>query len=605
MTFWRGTGGLAVAKSLGQRSTTLLRVLWSVFLSSVLFPCFLLIVCAQTQPSSPQAPPPAALQSEQKPDAKASNDEITSHDTPATFKVSVIIVLVRVVVRDAQGKAVTNLKKEDFQLADDRKPQTISSFSVENRGSHGTEVVIPQRESQAATTGTKTVKLPERFVSFFFDDLHLVTQDVMVTRQAATKLFAVLQPTDRISIFTTSGQVEQDFTADRQKLEEKLQHVGPRGMSTHSATDCPSVSFYEAHKIVEARDPVALQVAILNAIACGVPVRAAPEAAQAAAQRELSVGETELQLSFSNLASLIRRIGALPGERSIVLMSPGFFMTPSMRQSSDMIERATRVGIVINTIDARGLYVPAADADLMATQRCQAPECQSFIRMEELLRDDVLAELADGTGGLFIHNRNDIDKGLLEAAAEPEAAYVLGFSPLNLKLDGKYHHLTIALARKEKFTLQARHGYFAPTKAVEPAIAASEEIQGAIYSHEEFHDLPIDCETKFFKNGESVRLSVSAIVDLRGLKFRKAQDRNVDNVTVATAVFDDNGNLLTGLQRVINLKLKDATLERLKQTGISVKSDFTVKLGTYLVRLVVRDSEGAQMAAMNRGVAIP
>jgi VWFA-related protein len=143
----------------------------------------------------------------------------------------VIIVLVRVVVRDAQGKAVTNLKKEDFQLADDRKPQTISSFSVENRGSHGTEVVIPQRESQAATTGTKTVKLPERFVSFFFDDLHLVTQDVMVTRQAATKLFAVLQPTDRISIFTTSGQVEQDFTATGKNLRKSC------SMSVHAV--CP------------------------------------------------------------------------------------------------------------------------------------------------------------------------------------------------------------------------------------------------------------------------------------------------------------------------------------------------------------------------------
>jgi hypothetical protein len=58
-------------------------------------------------------------------------------------------------------------------------------------------------------------------------------------------------------------------------------------------------------------------------------------------------------------------------------------------------------------------------------------------------------------------------------------------------------------------------------------------------------------------------------------------------------------------QRVINLKPKNASLKRLRQTGISVKSDFTMKPGTYLVRLVVRDSEGAQMAAMNRGVEIP
>ncbi|HTQ59076.1 MAG TPA: hypothetical protein VMI32_02565, partial [Candidatus Solibacter sp.] len=61
-----------------------------------------------------------------------------AHDSPATFKVRVNLVLVRVVVRDTDGKVVTNLKKEDFQLSDNRKPQVISSFSVETPASHAT-----------------------------------------------------------------------------------------------------------------------------------------------------------------------------------------------------------------------------------------------------------------------------------------------------------------------------------------------------------------------------------------------------------------------------------------------------------------------------------
>lgn len=66
-----------------------------------------------------------------------------------------------------------------------------------------------------------------------------------------------------------------------------------------------------------------------------------------------------------------------------------------MRQTSDMIDRATRANIVINTIDARGLYVSSADADL-TNSLCLSPECQSFIRQQETLQDDVLVELADG-----------------------------------------------------------------------------------------------------------------------------------------------------------------------------------------------------------------
>jgi hypothetical protein len=256
-----------VATPPGQILITFFRVLGLFLLGG-----FLGIFFARTPDSTLAIPPQAspAIQQKPQPPASIGKDEITAHDTPTTVKVSVNIVLVRVIVRDAQGKAITNLKKEDFQLADDRKPQAISSFSVDVPGSHLTEVPVPSAEARTAAAETKTMKLPDRFVALFFDDLHLVTEDVMVARQAATKLFATLQPTDRVSIFTTSGQVEQDFTADRQNLEAALQRISPRGVSTHSATDCPPVSFYEAHRIIDDHDSLATQVAILDAIGCGV-----------------------------------------------------------------------------------------------------------------------------------------------------------------------------------------------------------------------------------------------------------------------------------------------------------------------------------------------
>jgi hypothetical protein len=76
-------------------------------------------------------------------------------------------------------------------------------------------------------------------------------------------------------------------------------------------------------------------------------------------------------------------------------------------------------------------------------------------------------------------------------------------------------------------------------------------------------------------------------------------------LSVSTVIFDENGNLLTGQQKIIDLRLKAATLERVNKTGLSVKSSFDLQPGTFLVRIVVRDSEGAQMAALNRGVVIP
>lgn len=68
---------------------------------------------------------------------------------------------------------------------------------------------------------------------------------------------------------------------------------------------------------------------------------------------------------------------------------------------------------------------------------------------------------------------------------------------------------------------------------------------------------------------------------------------------------DENGNLVTGLEKIIEMRLRDMTLEHLNRFGVSVKSTFDVQPGAFLVRVVVRDSEGAQMAAVNRGVVIP
>jgi len=583
-----------------------------LLLSGLFFAFFFANTQAQTPNGSTQAPQTAPPIAVPEPSSKSQNDEIVSRDSPTTFKVRVNVVLVRVVVRDSNGKVVTGLKKEDFQLEDNRKVQIISSFSVETPASHVPTVKVENVDSaDAPSEGTpvKAPELPQRFVTLFFDDLHLSTQDALLSRQAATKLFAAIQPGDRLSIFTTSGQVSQDFTADREKLDDALQRIVPRSLLQGSPLDCPPMTFYEAYQIVEVSDPVALQLAIQDVINCTRISQGASNLAQAAAQRELNIGETQLNFTYQNIETLIRRMGALPGQRVIVMMSPGFFVTPSMHQSSEIIDRATKANIVINTIDARGLYVnsvyDASNSGNLFDPRSGNPLKIQFLMNEEAIQNDVLAELADGTGGTFFHNRNDIDQGLLQAAAEPEVSYVLGFSPQNLKLDGRYHHIKVTLMNKQKWALQARHGYFAPRGEANPEATAKEEIQQAIFSQEEMHDIPMDCQTQFFRGANGVRLSVVTHLQTKGLTFRKAEDRDNDSLTVSTVIFDENGNLLTGQQKIISMKLRDVTLERLNRAGLSVKSSFDLQPGTFLVRVVVRDSEGSQMAAMNRGVVIP
>ena len=579
------------------------------------------------QDPPPQNPPPPANPPAANPDsaAKPSQEtsarevqEVSSRDTPATFKVHVNNVLVRVVVRDSHGKVVPNLKKEDFQLYDGRKLQAITSFAIENPRTHTVPVTTSPEpgapSSDADPAAVKAAALPQRFVAMVFDDTHMSMQDAVFVRDSATRFFSALAPSDRVSMNTTSGQLTQDFTDDHSLLEKALLGIVPRPLAHHDITDCPDISYYQADLISNKNDAQALAVATEDTIQCAfngdTTMQAAAQAqAQMTAQRVVSEGDNETEYAYRHLEAILRRMTSLPGQRVMVLVSPGFIMSTLQYDASDLVDRATRDNVVINTIDARGLYTPDVMGDIANPPRdsLRTAGYKSTYRVAaQSAQEDVLAEFADGTGGRFYHNRNDVDAAMREAGAAPEVSYVLGFSPQNLKFDGRFHTLKVGLTTKEKFNVQARHGYFAPRSAEDPVQLAKEEMQQALFSQEEILDIPVDLQTQYFKSDQTgARLSVLTRLDVKSVRFRKVLDRNNDQLTIVTGIFDENGQYVTGVEKIIEMKLRDTTYERLTHSGLTVKSSFDVKPGTYLVRLVVRDAEGAQMAARNGAVVIP
>src|SRR5208282_6565662 len=88
-------------------------------------------------------------------------------------------------------------------------------------------------------------------------------------------------------------------------------------------------------------------------------------------------------------------------------------------------------------------------------------------------------------------------------AGLPEAYYLLAFSPQNLKLDGAFHPLQVKLVSPKGLVVQARRGYYAPKKPNDPSVQEKEEIQEAVFSQDETHELPIDVHTQFFMKTES------------------------------------------------------------------------------------------------------
>jgi VWFA-related protein len=541
--------------------------------------------------------------------------EVITQDTPATFRTGVNLVMVPVVVRDRTGKAIGDLHKEDFQLFDKGKPQIVTRFSLE-KPNIPTIVAIPASDpnvpSPAPTVPTPAI--PEHFVAYVFDDVHLHAGDLERVRVAATAHLESLEEATRAAIFTTSGRTTLDFTDDREKLRATLNQIAPWQSAHAVASDCPSISYYQADLIVNQNDSQALGAATAEALACNPPppnasaaqIQQAQQQAQAlaraAAEQQLSVGDYETRLALSVLLDVVRRLAAMPGARNLVLVSAGFHLTIDHRvDESELMNRAARANVTISALDARGLYTLAPDA----SQPFQGTLKAQFQRDSALADEDVMAELADATGGAFFHHDNDLRAGLKQLAAQPEFVYVLGFAPQNLKLDGSFHALKVTVNR-QGLTMQARRGYYAPKHVADPVEEAREEVRQAVFSREEIHDIPVDLNLQFFKSSErQAKLSVLARVDIRGLHYQKAADRNLDTLTVVAGVFDRNGNFISGIEKTVELRLRDETLGKLPASGIGLRSTFDLQPGAYVLRLVVRDSAGQSMAARNGAVQIP
>lgn len=548
------------------------------------------------------------------------------------------LVSVPVVVRDREGRAVGSLHKEDFRLFDKGKPQLISKFSVETATAASDEVqaataaIAPRDQPPAAPS--KAV-LPERYVAYLIDDIHLKRGDLLQTHVAMNRhLDESLESSARAAIFTTSGQVLAEFTADREKLHAAVNRVQPWTSGPDPQQDCPSISYSVADYLVNkvlyldghlftdeqlvqmaATDQV-LNAALSESAAClgfcsaDCAVLAATNL-KVAARQVLAYGTHETASSLGALADVVRKLSVMPGSRNLVLISPGFLLTRDHRQAeSDLFDRAIRANITVNTIDMRGMFtaIPGGGADEHSAYRTPAGSTYlgEYDRRAAAEADDVLGELADGTGGTFFHNDNQLKEGLNRLAARPEFVYVLGFSPEDLKYDGSYHTLKVTLKESAGRVLQARRGYWAPHHAVDPAEAAHEELLDAVFSRAEIRDIPVDLETEFFKSGdEKAELTVLAHLSVDNVRFQKAGERNNDTLTVVAGLFDSNGNYISGIQRVIEMHLRDQTLASLQNSGIAVKQNFRVTPGRYIVRLVVRDAEGHDLAARNAGVEIP
>ena len=258
----------------------------------------------------------------------------------------------------------------------------------------------------------------------------------------------------------------------------------------------------------------------------------------------------------------------MPGQRSVILISPGFLTLADLYQDkTEIIDRAIRANVIINAVNARG------PVHHRSRWRCQPAFSPELWAPTDLALPISTGQRAGGRGCArrnwrmaraahsFTTTTTCVD-GFKRVAARPEFRLCAGL--LAAKSEARWQASQVESIPEESAQTrsQARTGYYAPQHLTDPAETAKQEIQDALFSREELRDIPVAMHTQFFKPSvEDARLAVLARVDVRHLRFRKENGRNRDDLTVVSGLFDRNGNLVTGNSKTVEMRLKDQTLE--------------------------------------------
>ncbi|HEV2287455.1 MAG TPA: VWA domain-containing protein [Candidatus Acidoferrales bacterium] len=540
------------------------------------------------------------------------------------------LVRIDAVVRDNKGRIVSGLKPENFTIFDDGKKQTVATFEVQ------THTPLAVLQANAATplpaaggqrpatqpTANGTPHPRPRYVALYFDDLHTKSGDMRHVQLAAENFIRTgLSAGDQIALFTAASSVTVDFTADASQVLDALANLRSRARVFDSGT-CPRITPHDAYMIANFPNSDAYRVALAAADQCNCEDQANDGPTCYEQQERLvliqakQIWEPMKELSENTLETIqgvVDYLAKKPGERVLVLASSGFLTGTLEVKVDEVMDNALRSGIVVNALDAKGLYMEDPSHGRIQNELHGGAANQEAVHEAESFRPDLMsmtaamADFAVGTGGRFFHDRNDLDAGFYSLAAAPETEYLLGFAPESEKSNGAYHKLKVEVNLPGKFDVQARPGYFAPTKETEEANqpSAEEKIDAEVRGSGEKSDFPLSiAEQARIANNGVHELSVQTRVDIHAMPFARQQNRRVDMLTFVAALFDAQGRMVTGKEAQMELALKPETFERFSKSGIDGGMSLEAPPGAYRLRVVVEEALRGEMSAMSRNVQV-
>ena len=525
--------------------------------------------------------------------------------TGFALKTETRLVDVGVVVRDDRGHSIGGLTKDDFLIADNGRKHDIAAFSVQTFTPAGTREALAPKSADGQPAPPPAVAVKPRFVALVFDNISMPPDDLFHSKAAAKSfLKSGLAVNDAVAVYTISEGLVLPYTKDNTALAQAIDKVVLRQRKQDRA-GCPLLTEYDAYLIANRQDNSELDVKAQEYANCSNICGAGgggrsrrgsttPAACQRAYQDVQSMSNSLWEMvrmqslsTIYTIRNIVDVLGKLNGTRVMLFASSGFLAGTLDTEQDDVIDRALHANVVINYLDAKGLYTE--DAPVMgmgATTRSVIQQQLLGTRPKEET-NSAAANFADSTGGLFFHNNNDLDLGFRELGMQPDVSYLMAFAPD--APDGKYHHLKVTLNNKKRGHVQARLGYMSlAAPAAKPL--PERPIDHEVLSGREIADVPVKVESRADKLDDGRPVARMTIYcDVAKLGFHLENGGYSKSLHIIAALLDANGNFITGKEGEVQFSLKEATYQKTLASGMKLGMSLEAAPGAYRLRTVIAD----------------
>ena len=538
------------------------------------------------------------------------------------------VVRIEVVVAEKRGRSRAGLRREDFVVLEDGKPQPVVQFHAFARPGPG----APSEPNPPAPAETDEAEnlLPARYVVLVIDDVHMEFDSLSRVRKALARFLKEdLRPEDEVALVTTSGTsaLSQEFTSDRAVLQQTLSRLSAQGRRPEWG-EVPYISEYQA-ELIEAGDSMALDAAVQEILRAGLiqDVGSAELVARTKARGIFAEAVYESRLTLETLESLCRGLQGITGRKALFLVSDGFLTGfPSGSGAGFDIRRiadaGTRAGVVIYSLDTRGIHASPPGGSAASLSR---PGPATFGTIEAMRQrsegatHDAMNALAADTGGFLVENSNNLRAGLRELLGDTETYYVLAYEPTNTRRDGGFRRIEVRLPGVPGLRVRTRSGYFASDdRRLEVAAGTAEaearraeqrraEMRTALTSLAPLGAIPVRLSADVVSlDGAATQLVVSGSVDVGTLSFVRRPDRRQAMLETAALVYDETGAVAATLETERKtMDLTDADYGQLRRRGISYQRAVPLKPGRYQVRLAARDDATGLLGSAWQRVVVP